>query len=203
MSFLPFSRPVTLVRNPGTSAEQRLTVEGSVQAERGFFPATTPMHEGDIIETPDPRGGFQRLTVAHVKIHATGSDLDHLEVAWGGVVSKARSGAVIQTFHGPVGVVQTGNGVTANVIQNVGAQVSEIGSLLESVLRASADLEANAEQEVREQVADLRAELAEAAPRSSRVRAFLGAMWQVTREVATVAPKVLDVAEKLGYPILK
>lgn len=206
---LPFFKPVTLVRNPGSPTEQKLAVQGNVQPDKGFFPANTPIYEGDVIELPDPRGGTQRLTVAHVKVYSAGNALDHLEAVWDRVnlsptnnCASVRSGSVIQNFNGPIGAVQTGDGATANVVQNVGAQFSEIAPLLDSVLRASADLSATAQQEVREQVNELRGELAEVKPKPSRVKAFLAAMWQVTKDVATVAPKVLELAEKLGYPLL-
>lgn len=80
---LPFSKPVVFVKNAGAPDESRQTVQCSVHAEKGYFSVTTPVFEGDIIETPDPRGGVMRLHVAKVKVNAVGSDVDHIEVSWG------------------------------------------------------------------------------------------------------------------------
>lgn len=204
---LPFAKPVTLVKNSGTPTEQRLPVHGTVQPDKGYFPPTTPVEEGDVVEALDPRGGLQRLKVARVKIYSAGTRADHLEVVWGdmalptGRSGSSRSGSVIQNFHGPVGAVQTGDGSTANVVQTVGDQLSEIAPLLDSILRGATELSAGAQQDLVEQIEDLRAELDSAKAKPSRIKAFLVAMWQVGKDVATVAPKILDLA-KLGHPLL-
>ena len=80
---LPFQKPVTLVKNPGSPEESRATVQGHIQPDKGYFPPDTQVSEGDVIEVPDRRGGVRRLVVGHINVHDYGSDLDHLEVVWG------------------------------------------------------------------------------------------------------------------------
>ncbi len=84
-SGLPGTRKVTLVTGFGTDAEARLQIEGNVQTKQGFFGLDTPIHEGDVIEEPDPRpgGGVIRRTVAKVDIHQGFDEMDHIEVTWG------------------------------------------------------------------------------------------------------------------------
>jgi uncharacterized protein (TIGR02391 family) len=82
MTKLPFSKPVTLIKQVGEPNESRQTVDCSVQDDRGRFPVNVPVFEGDVIELPDPRGGVRRLRVARVKIHDSGV-MNHIEVTWG------------------------------------------------------------------------------------------------------------------------
>jgi hypothetical protein len=69
---------VVLVRNPGSPDESRREVLGLVQAKQGFFLPDTPVFIGDVIETPDPRGGLQRLVVRKVNIHQGGERYSRL-----------------------------------------------------------------------------------------------------------------------------
>lgn len=77
------SKLVTLIKNHGEANETRHQVECSVQDKKGFFLASTPVYEGDVVEVDDPRGGKRHLAIAEVRVHAPGSALDHLEVLWG------------------------------------------------------------------------------------------------------------------------
>lgn len=77
-------RDLTLIKNFGRPDESRRPIRGVVQAKQGFFELTTPIHERDVIELPDPRGESRQLTVGRVLIHErTGAD--HIEVRWGPV----------------------------------------------------------------------------------------------------------------------
>jgi hypothetical protein len=107
-----------------------------------------------------------------------------------------------QTFNGPIGTVQAGERSSANVVQNIGVQVSEMEQLLQAVQDAATDLGPGAQQGFQEQLDDLRNEIRSLKPKSSRVKAFLAVMWQAASTVGAVAPKVLELAEKLGYPLL-
>lgn len=75
-------RPVTVVKRAGQPDEERLTVQGEVQPKMGFFAASTPVFEGDVIEVPDPRGGTMSYRVASVEIY-DGGPLAHMETLWG------------------------------------------------------------------------------------------------------------------------
>src|SRR5437016_3907729 len=66
-------RDVTIIKNFGASNEQRVTVRGFVQAEKGFFDVKGAVYEGDVVEVSDPRGGTRQLTVSRVKVHDYGS----------------------------------------------------------------------------------------------------------------------------------
>ena len=73
MSFLkglPGTRTVTLIKGEGTGAEQRLEIEGQIQAQKGFFSLQVPIQEGDVIEEPDPRPGMSaiRRTAGRVEL---------------------------------------------------------------------------------------------------------------------------------------
>lgn len=80
---LPLSTSVTLIKKFGGPDESRQTVECSVQGKKGYFSATTPVYEGDVIEVPDPRGGLRHLHVGTVVVNAVGSSIDHIEAIWG------------------------------------------------------------------------------------------------------------------------
>ena len=79
---LPFSRPVTLIKNYGQPGETRQTVECSIDDDTGLFPIDTQVYEGDVVELADPRGGTRHLQVAAIKIYDQGV-LDHIEARWG------------------------------------------------------------------------------------------------------------------------
>jgi uncharacterized protein (TIGR02391 family) len=76
-------KQVSVIHGEGTDDEKRFAVEGQVQADSGYFPVDAPIYEGDIVEFPDPRGGYARKIVANVKVNDVGLGLDHLEVKWG------------------------------------------------------------------------------------------------------------------------
>jgi len=75
---------VTVIKRAGESDEERLEVEGHIQARKGFFAVDAPIHDGDIIEAPDPRGGSRQLLAETVDIFNVGSShVRHMEVTWG------------------------------------------------------------------------------------------------------------------------
>lgn len=98
-----------------------------------------------------------------------------------------------QTFHGPVGAVQTGAGATAAVRQDVGLGGADVARLVAELRPLLAE-----RPHAREALDELEGEAAGPAPRPARVRSFLAALWTFTKDAATVAPKVLELAERLG-----
>src|SRR5260370_7579156 len=75
------SKQVEVIHCEGTPDESRLTVEALVQPEAGFFAVDTPIHEGDIVEIPDARGGTDRRFAAAVKVNDFGAEsIRHIEV---------------------------------------------------------------------------------------------------------------------------
>jgi uncharacterized protein (TIGR02391 family) len=78
------SKQVKIIHREGTSDESRLTTEAHVQPASGFFAIDTPIHEGDIVEVPDPRGGTDRRIAAAVNVNDVGPEsMRHIEVVWG------------------------------------------------------------------------------------------------------------------------
>lgn len=83
------TRMVSVVHNAGQHDEVRHDeVEALVQQKSAMFAVDAPVHEGDRLELPDPRGGIRTLYVTHVKITEVGDvgdfgpDLDHIEAAF-------------------------------------------------------------------------------------------------------------------------
>ena len=77
------SKEVEVIHCEGTPDESRLTVEALVQPEAGFFAVDTPIHEGDIVEIPDARGGTDRRFASAVKVNDFGSEsMRHIKVEW-------------------------------------------------------------------------------------------------------------------------
>ncbi len=79
---MPSTRRVVIIKNQGTSGEKRIEIEANIQPKKGFFEVNAPLHEGDVIEVPDPRGGMRHLSVAEVEIWDAG-ELGHLVATWG------------------------------------------------------------------------------------------------------------------------
>jgi uncharacterized protein (TIGR02391 family) len=78
------TKKVVVLRAEGTDSEERFEVEGHVQAKSGFFAVDTPIYAGDVVLTPDPRGGVDRRLAARVDVNDNGpSDMHHTEVHWG------------------------------------------------------------------------------------------------------------------------
>jgi len=74
-----------VVKQAGTSEEQRIEVVGEVQPKMGFFPISTEIDAGDVVEVPDPRPGRDviRYNVGEVRIYQGYGHGDHIEVTWG------------------------------------------------------------------------------------------------------------------------
>ncbi len=101
-----------------------------------------------------------------------------------------------QTFNAPVGAVQTGAGATAAVRQDVGVAPRELAALLAELRPMLQD-----RPDAREALVELTAEAEASAPRPARLKAFAAALWAFTKDLATVAPKVLELAERLGLKL--
>jgi hypothetical protein len=73
---------VVVVRAPATPDEERIETSAIVVGDSVFFEVTERVYEGDIVETPDPRGGVLRRTVRKVDINQSpfgDTGLDHIE----------------------------------------------------------------------------------------------------------------------------
>ncbi|WP_243063200.1 hypothetical protein [Humibacter sp. RRB41] len=72
---------VVIVHAPGTAVEERISTKATVVQDSAFFAVHEHVYEGDIVETPDPRGGVLRRYVKKVDINQSpfDNDLDHLE----------------------------------------------------------------------------------------------------------------------------
>ena len=107
---------------------------------------------------------------------------------------------VIQQFNAPVGAVQTGAHVTANVVQNFGASA---GELLELLSRLRRDIEATLPSAEREEALELVEGIEEEArsekPRAARVRAFLKGLGNFALSTASNA-LATAIAQQFGLP---
>jgi hypothetical protein len=99
-----------------------------------------------------------------------------------------------QTFNAPVGAVQSGAGATANVIQNVGMAGPEVATLIAEIRKGLPP----ASVEAREALDEVEREASAPTPGATKLKAFLGLLWNGTQKVVEIAPKVLELAQKLG-----
>ena len=109
----------------------------------------------------------------------------------------------VQNFSGAqIGAVQMGANSTANVQQNTGAQLSELTPLLEALLsEGRRTLAAEQAEEFRELVEDVRDELGKTKPKKSRLGAYVGHAYKIALGATTLAPKVMDLATRLGLQL--
>jgi len=108
--------------------------------------------------------------------------------------------SVIQTFHGPVGSVQTGNQNTAQVMQQVGTSISEVLAFVDAIRLQAQLLPAHVRDEAIEQVENLKEELS-GPNKPSRVKAALLALWHGTKTFVEFAPKVIELGAKVGFKL--
>ncbi len=78
-------RTVTVVNNPGTSAEKHRQVEAHIDAYRGLFPVSAPISRGDVVEYSDAAGTSTRLVAADIKVYDLASP-SHTDVFWEGAL---------------------------------------------------------------------------------------------------------------------
>jgi hypothetical protein len=97
---------------------------------------------------------------------------------------------VIQTFLGPVGVVQTGNDNTANVTQHNTLDISEALKLIQELRQQALSLPQEKQEEAIEQLEDIEAEIQLPNPKPSRVKATM----QALRNLASSTPKAVEFA---------
>ncbi len=105
--------------------------------------------------------------------------------------------AVIQNFHAPVGAVQTGDQNIARVRQDTGAPIDEVLALIEALRAESSALPGLVRVDALEQLENVKEEV-QGAKKPSRLKAALLALWLGTNSAVAFAPKVLELAEKLG-----
>jgi hypothetical protein len=100
-------------------------------------------------------------------------------------------------FNAPVGAVQTGAQSTASVNQHIGFDHTHVAQLLAAIRSALPPGRA----ELHETIADLEAEVAAPQPKPSRLRSSLTYLWTGAKDIATVAPFMLDLAKIFGVQI--
>jgi hypothetical protein len=107
------------------------------------------------------------------------------------------------TFHGPVGVVQTGDGSQATVHQHVGAGIrSQISLALQGVLEQLDKPESNSignRAELRELVAEAKAEAEKPAPNTLKLGASLRTIVETTKFVGSLGPAYQVLKPLLSY----
>jgi hypothetical protein len=78
---------VRIIHAEGTEGEEVHEEIGRIQPKSGLFDVEAPIHEGDIVEVQDPRGGpngRERRAVAEVRVNDRGPKiLQHTQVIWG------------------------------------------------------------------------------------------------------------------------
>lgn len=99
------------------------------------------------------------------------------------------SATVIQhlNFNAPVGAVQTGAGSTANVNQNIGANVMELLGLIDKLREQFQVLPPGTKEEAIDVVDGLAEELQRGNPRAGKIRAYLGQIKSFAGDVASGA----------------
>ena len=107
------------------------------------------------------------------------------------------------TFHGPVGVVQTGQGSTATVHQNIDAGVKNDISVALQLLLTLLDQPENDslgnKAELRELVLDAKAEAEKPQPNNLKLGSSLRAIAETTKFVGSLAPAYQVVKPMLSY----
>ncbi len=69
------TQKVVVVNKPGTPEEVRNELEAQVQSKKAFFDVDAPVHEGDRMELPDPRGGTRAVWITDVDIAQVGGQM--------------------------------------------------------------------------------------------------------------------------------
>src|SRR5207245_10926981 len=77
-----------------------------------------------------------------------------------------------QHFHGPVGAVQTGEGSTAHVVQNVSSLVADVDKLLVAIRPHLDGLAPDVRQEANDYIEGIEAEARSPKPSKARLRAL-------------------------------
>jgi hypothetical protein len=110
------------------------------------------------------------------------------------------SAPIIQHFHGSVGAVQAGGRNTAVVTSSPGAPCDELLRLVEGIAQANQNQPQARRAEIEEHLNNLREEIAkpESDRKSSKLRAYGGELWRVTKEIADLSSKVIPLLRLLG-----
>ena len=78
---------VKIIHHAGTEVETVVETEALIQDGSGFFEMETPIHEGDIVEVPDPRkgpDGTERRLAKQLKVNSFGQPgMRLIQVKWG------------------------------------------------------------------------------------------------------------------------
>ncbi len=114
--------------------------------------------------------------------------------------STTSSPVVVQHFNGPVGAVQTGNNNTAQVVQQSGASIQEIVSLLDALKKEAGSLPKEVQGEIVEHIDDLSAEM-KGAQKPSRLKAGILALFHASKSAVDFSLKVVGLANKLGFKL--
>src|SRR4051812_38807283 len=81
------TQTVRIIHAEGTEDEAVHEEGARIQPKSGLFDVQAPIHEGDVVEVPDPRGGpdvRERRVAAVVRVNDSGPKiLQHTQVIWG------------------------------------------------------------------------------------------------------------------------
>lgn len=104
---------------------------------------------------------------------------------------------IIQNFNGPVGAVQTGTHATANVTQNVGADLSAVLSSLEQLKLQVSELPQKQQEDVSVSIEVLEDELKLQDKNPRRIRAALAGLKGVAQGTVAFSSQVATLAQQL------
>ena len=104
---------------------------------------------------------------------------------------------IIQNFNAPVGAVQTGANNTANVTQNVGADLSNVFNLLEKLKLHATELPPEQQEDALDSIEALEDELNSQDRNPKRVKVFLTGLERIARGTVTFTSQVAILAQQL------
>lgn len=114
-----------------------------------------------------------------------------------------------QTFNAPVGAVQSGSGNVANVTQNIGANLSEITSLLEALRDNLPDLPEDARESAVDVLDSLQEEVDASEPDEKRINRYVRMLQRLSKGVGALTKwggnltTLMMKLEELGIPVEK
>ena len=104
---------------------------------------------------------------------------------------------IIQNFNAPVGAVPTGTHATANVTQNVGADLSDVFSLLEQLKLQVSELPQEQQEDASVTIEVLEDELKLQDKNPKRIRAAFAGLRGMARGTVTFSSQVATLAQQL------
>ncbi len=111
--------------------------------------------------------------------------------------TKHFSSQIVQNFHGAVGAVQTGTHTTANVTQNIGADLSDVLNLLEQLKPQVTELPPEQQESALVSIEVLEDELKSQDENPKRIRGLLVGLGGIARGTVIFASQVAILAQQL------